>query len=64
MDAYIDDWCFWPGEDGHLHLTVKITKLYACDHEKNVECKKTSCWYLGNGDCFLTFDKEFEREKN
>lgn len=64
MGCDIDEWSFWPGKDGHLHLTVKITKLYICDHEKNQSCEKTSCGYLGRGECFLTLDKEFAKEDN
>ena len=36
-------------------------KVYICDHEKNTQCKKTSCGYLGRGECFQTTNKEFEK---
>lgn len=34
-------------------------KLYLCDPNKNIECKKTDCGHLGTGKCFCTTKKEF-----
>lgn len=38
--------------------------LYECDYEKNVECKKTACLYLGRGECFCTLDKSYAKCKD
>ena len=43
-----------------------MSKIYLCDHKKNICCKKTGCGYKSKGDCFHTTDSKFalgEREE-
>lgn len=35
--------------------------LFICDPRKNQNCKKTSCLFENNGDCFFTQHKEFAK---
>lgn len=35
--------------------------LYICDPNKNTECKKTECSYLGKGCCYQTTNKDFSK---
>lgn len=37
-------------------------KLYLCDPNKNIECKKTDCGHLGTGKCFCTTNKDYMAE--
>lgn len=38
------------------YIQMKDIKLYACDINKNKECKKTNC-YINGGECNATTDK-------
>lgn len=40
----------------------KKGSLYLCDAEKNINCKKKSC-YLNGGPCTQTIDAKFEKAK-
>ena len=33
--------------------------VYICDPAKNKECRKTACYFLNGGECFLTLREEF-----
>ena len=36
---------------------------YLCNPEKNVLCRKRSCYYLGRGECRLTLNPAFAQEE-
>ena len=38
----------------------KIPKLYKCDPNKNIRCRKTNCYMYG-GACKYTFDRRFKK---
>lgn len=33
--------------------------VYICDPAKNKECRKTACYFLNGGECFLTLREEY-----
>ena len=40
------------------------SNLYICDPNKNTECKKTDCLYLGKGYCYRTTNKKFSKSND
>lgn len=41
-------------------LKSKCKKLYKCDPNKNIRCKKTNCYQYG-GECKRTTNKQFRK---
>lgn len=41
---------------------MKKKYIYECDPEKNTECGKQSCAYLGIGDCQCTLDLKYAKD--
>lgn len=46
-----------------VQKTETLTKpLFKCDYEKNKDCPKTFCKYLGKGDCYCTTNRNYAKE--
>lgn len=43
------------------YIKIKQLNLYECDSEKNIGCKKKSCYESG-GPCYLTTNKEYSKQ--